>query len=57
MKDTLRKAWAGFRAGVTTPGAVKAEKALGVIVATRILIALGAGTSLVELVTKLINGA
>jgi hypothetical protein len=57
MKVYLRKAWAGLRAGVTTPDAVKAEKAVGVIVATRILIAVGATDALVQLVTKLINSA
>lgn len=51
----LKKAWAGLLAGVTTPGAIKAEKALGVIVVTRILIAIGAGDALIKLAQQLIG--
>lgn len=57
MKKLLSKAWAGFLAGITAPDAVKAEKALAVIVATRVLIAIGAGDALVQLVQKVIQSA
>lgn len=49
----FKKILRGFMAAVTTPEAVKLEKSLGAIIAVRILIALGAGAGIVELVEQL----
>lgn len=56
MKDTTRKAWNGFRAAVTSTEAVKAERSLAVLVATRVLLAIGATDALVQLAAKIIGG-
>jgi hypothetical protein len=49
----LKKIGAALLAAITSPEAVKAERSLAVLVATRALLALGAGTGLVELISKL----
>lgn len=53
MKAVLVKAGKAALAAVTSPEAVKAEKSLAVLVAVRVLLAVGAGTGLVELIQKL----
>lgn len=53
MKAFLKKAAAAFRAAVTSPEAVKAEKSLAVFVAVRVALAVGASASLVSLIEKL----
>jgi len=49
----LKKVWKGFLAVVTSLDAVTAEKSLAVLVVTRVLLAIGASASLVELIAKL----
>ena len=53
MKAKLKTAAKAFLAAITSPEAVKLEKGLGVLVATRILLAVGASASLIELVKHL----
>lgn len=53
MKTILSKAAKGFVAAVTSPEAVKVERSLAVLVATRVLLAIGAGDALVRLVQQL----
>lgn len=52
----LGKVPRSFLAAITSPEAVKAEKSLLVLVVTRLLLAAGATTGLVELITK-VSGA
>lgn len=49
----MKKVVRALVAAVTSPEAVKAERSLAVLVATRVLLAIGAGTGLVELISKL----
>lgn len=51
MKKVVRALVAAF----TSPEAVKAEKSLAVLAVTRVLLAVGASASLVELVSKLVS--
>jgi hypothetical protein len=53
VKTIALKAWHGFLAGITSTDAVKAEKSLAVLVAVRVLVAVGASAALVQLVEKL----
>lgn len=53
MKVILKRAAAGFRAAVTSPEAVRAEKNLAVFIAVRVALAVGASASLVALIEKL----
>lgn len=53
MKAKLRLAWNALLAAVTSPEAVQKEKALGVLIATRVLLAIGAGDGIVRLVQSL----
>jgi hypothetical protein len=55
MKATLAKAARAFVAAITSPEAVKQEKSLAVLVVTRVLLAIGAGDALVQLVQKLVG--
>lgn len=55
MKAKLKTAARAFLAAVTSPKAVKLEKGLGVLVAVRVLQAIGAGAGLVEAVRALAN--
>lgn len=50
MKAKLKTAAKAFLAAITSPAAVKMEKGLGVLVAVRVLQAVGAGAGLIELV-------
>lgn len=56
MKEYARKAWNGFRAAITSPEAVKAEKSLAILIVTRVLLAIGAGDAFVRLAEQIING-
>lgn len=57
MKNGIfKRALAGFLAAITSSAAIKAEKNLGVTIATGILVAIGATDGLVQLVTSIING-
>jgi hypothetical protein len=49
----MNKLWRGFLAAITSPEAIRQEKSLAVLIATRLLIAAGAGASVVGLVAKL----
>lgn len=53
MKSFLAKAWRGFVAGATSTDAVKAEKSLGVLIAVRVLLAVGGSDALVHFVQSL----
>lgn len=53
MREKLKKVGRAVLAALTTPDAVKAEKYLGVVVAVRVLQAVGASAGLVELVRHL----
>ena len=53
MKQYASRAWRGFLAAVTSTEAVKAEKSLAVLIAVRVLIAVGASDALIQLVQKL----
>lgn len=52
-KRKLHAAGKAFLAAVTSPQVVKAEKAVAVLVITRVLIAVGASAGLIELVKQL----
>jgi len=52
LKAFVVKAAKSVYAGLTSTEAVKAEKYLAVLVATRVLLAAGASTALVELLVK-----
>ena len=56
VKAVARKAWRGFSAAVTSPEAVKHERSLAVLVATRVLLAVGASDALIQLAAKIIGG-
>jgi hypothetical protein len=49
----MKKVVRAIVAAVTSPEAVKLEKSLAVLVATRVLLAVGASAGLVELIAKL----
>lgn len=53
MKSTLKVAAKAALAAITSPAAVKMEKGLGVLVAVRVLQAVGAGAGLIALVQHL----
>lgn len=53
MKATLIKIGRAIVAGLTSTEAVKAEKSVAVLVAVRILIAIGASDALVRMVEQL----
>lgn len=53
MKSKLKAAGNAFLAAITSPTAIKAEKTIGVLVAVRILQAVGASAGLVYLVQHL----
>lgn len=53
MKTFVSKAWHGFLAAITSPEAVAKERSLAVLIAVRILLAVGASDALVQLVQKL----
>lgn len=55
MKARLKKAGSAILAAVTSPEAVKQEKSLAVLVASRALLAAGASAGLVELAAKIIG--
>lgn len=49
----FKKVIRAVAAAVTSPAAVKAEKNLGVLVAVRVALAVGASTGVVEFISKL----
>lgn len=55
MSPKAKKVGAAVLAAVSTPDAVKAEKAVGVLVAVRVALALGAGLGTVDLIQKIVN--
>lgn len=56
MKVFLSRLAHGFVAAVTSPEAVTKERSLAVLVATRVLLAVGASDALVQLARALIGG-
>lgn len=52
----FKKALAAFLAAITSPEVVTAERSVGVLVATRVLLAVGASTAVIELVAKIVGG-
>lgn len=56
MSAKARKAVSAFFAAVTSPEFVKAERNAAVFVATRVLLAVGASTAVIELVAKVVGG-
>lgn len=50
MKTLARKAWNGFLAAVTSPTAIEKEKSLAILIAVRVLIAVGASDGLIRIV-------
>ena len=53
VKFTAAKS--AFLAAITSPTVVTAEKSVAVLIVTRVLLAVGAGTGAVELAAKIIN--
>lgn len=56
MKAKAKKVGAAVLAALSSPTAVTAEKSVGVLVATRVLLAVGASAGVVSVVEKIING-
>lgn len=56
MKAWLTKVWHAFTAAVTSPTAVQQERSFATFVTVRILLAIGASASLVELARTVITG-
>lgn len=55
MKSKLKLAGRAFLAAITSPQAVKLEEGLGVLVAVRVLQALGASAGLIYMVQHLVG--
>jgi len=55
MKAALARIYKGILAGLSTPGAVRAEKSLAAIVVVRAVIAIGGTTVTAELVARLLS--
>lgn len=56
MSVKARKAVAALVAAITSPEFIKAERNAAVFVATRVLLAVGASTAVIELVAKVVGG-
>ncbi len=56
VKKILQKVAASVAAGLTTPGAIKAEKYLAVVVLTRLALTLPAAAVLIDVLVKALGG-